>query len=70
MCNAKNIENLADIANVTIDPNLSQSERYTEYCRQLNGNPHDYICCGIVIHETFDIDGPQFDECVVRIFND
>jgi hypothetical protein len=58
----------ADLRGITIDVNLPARERYADYNRQMNGRPNDFICDGILVHETFDPDGPEFADCVIRLF--
>ena len=67
MCETTCDNRLADLRSVIIDPNLPARERYAEYHRQLNGNPRDYLIDGYTVHETFDPEGPEFVDCVVRI---
>lgn len=60
---------LGDMDAVTIHADLSEQERYADFDRQLKGHPHDFTCEGILVHESFDPDGPEFVDCVVRIFD-
>ena len=58
----------ADLRGVDTDTNASEREYRAEYNRQSNGNQSDSLYDGFTIHETFDPKGPEFVDCVVRIF--
>ena len=59
-------EELADIREVSIDPNLSQEERIAEFLRQIK-NPYHFRCGDITVHACYKQDGPSLTECLTQL---
>lgn len=58
-----NKDELVDISDVHVDPNLPPEERLAEFVRQIK-NPYLYKCGNFVIHAKYDPDGPTLEQCV------
>lgn len=54
---------LVDITGVSVNPELSDEERYQEFDRKI-GNPNHFRCGEYVIHASFMEEGPHLGECL------
>ena len=59
----KNLDNLVDIRNISVDPGLSKDARIAEYLRQIK-DPYHYKCANIAITSHYPKDGPTIEECL------
>ncbi len=55
---------LVDISTVKTDPDLPKPNRVVEYVRQLNGDPHHYICNDFKVTELHPATGPSLEDCL------
>jgi regulator of replication initiation timing len=55
--------NLEDIATVHVDKNLPQSERFTEFKRQIK-NVNHYKAEGFIIHAIYADNGEHVEDCL------
>jgi hypothetical protein len=62
-----NREDLVDINDIKIDPNLPQRQRYAEYMRQTNYR-NRVLCNGLVVNYTYSKNGPSMEDCLKRVF--
>ena len=46
-------QELVDIADVSIDLELSLDERRASVIEQMDGNPYDFMCCKTRVHISF-----------------
>lgn len=58
--------NLADIQNVSVDPNLSREERIAEFVRQIK-NPYHFKCGKFTVQARFSEDGASLEDCLQSI---
>ena len=56
---------LVDVADIRIDPELSADERIREYMQQVK-NPYCYLDHGMVVKITFNENGNTLEECLKR----
>ena len=63
-----NVSELADIREVSVDPNLGREERIAEFCRPI-GDPHHFRCGDIVVHAHYAQDGPSLTDCLKQLIN-
>lgn len=54
---------LVDITGISVNPGLSDEERYQEFDRKI-GNPNHFRCGEYVIHASFMEEGPHLGECL------
>ena len=60
------IENLADIKDVSVDKNLPKDKRIAEYIRQIK-NPYCYRCGKFIIKAKFSDNGISMEDCLRSI---
>lgn len=53
---------LVDLKNITINPNLSPTEKTEEYIRQIK-NPYCFLCCGYAVKLEFSDTGKSIEDC-------
>lgn len=63
-----NASELADIREVSVDPNLGREERIAEFCRQI-GDPHHFRCGDIVVHARYAPDGPSLTDRLKQLID-
>ena len=61
----KNIP-LADIREITVDPNLPKEERIADFLRQIK-NPYCFKCGKFTVHAQYDKNGPSLEECLKQV---
>lgn len=59
-------DNLTDIQNVSVDPNLSREERIVEFVRQIK-NPYHFKCGKFTVQAQFAKDGASLEDCLQSI---
>ena len=59
-------EPLADIQDVSVDPNLPREERIAEFMRQIK-NPYCFKCGKFTVRAKFAKDGPSLEDCLKQI---
>ena len=57
---------LADIRDVSIDPNLPKEERITEFLRQIQ-NPYCFRCGKFTVQARFARNGVSLEDCLKQI---
>lgn len=57
---------LADIQDVSVDPNLPKEERIAEFLRQIK-NPYCFKCGKFTIRARFNLNGPSLKDCLKQI---
>lgn len=63
-----NASELADIREVSVDPNLGREERIAEFCRQI-GDPHHFRCGDIVVHAHYAPNGPSLTDRLKQLID-
>lgn len=56
-------QDLVDITQILIDPNLPLEQQKLEFVRQLK-NPEVFLWNGITIHAKYNPKGPTLEECL------
>ena len=59
-------DELVDIRDVSVDPNLSREERIAEFIRQIR-NPYLFRCGKFTIHAQFSNNGLTLEDCLKQI---
>lgn len=57
---------LADIRDVTVDPNLPKEERIAEFLRQIK-NPYCFRCGKFTVRAQFSQNGLTLEDCLKQI---
>ena len=66
MSENKNIAELVDIRNISVDKNLPKQERVAEFLRQIK-NPYRFKCGKITVVSRFTSGGPTLEDCLQRL---
>ena len=62
-----NPDDLVDIKDIKVDPNLSKQERIIEYIRQIK-NPYCYKCGDIIVKVSFSDTAETIESCLEKYF--
>lgn len=59
-------DELIDIRDVSVDPNLPRAERIAEFIRQIK-NPYHFKCGKFTVRAQFTEGGPSLEDCLKQI---
>ena len=62
------VSELADIREISVDPELNREDRIAEFRRQI-GDPHHFRCGDIVVHAHYAQDGPSLADRLKQLIN-